>query len=163
MGRIFGKSLDFIICIALVIMSIIVFMNVILRYVFSSGIAWSIELSQLLFVLVVFLGAIRAFQDHQHIVVDIIIEAVPKKIKKLFSFLSNVIVIYTMVIMFQGSLKLVQNNMVMKTPLLKIPMSYVYSLGLLLSVSVIIFALYNMIKLFKKEVSNKESNIEHQI
>ena len=163
MGRIFGKSLDFIICIALVIMSIIVFMNVILRYVFSSGIAWSIELSQLLFVLVVFLGAIRAFQDHQHIVVDIITEAVPKKIKKLFSFLSNVIVIYTMVIMFQGSLKLVQNNMVMKTPLLKIPMSYVYSLGLLLSVSVIIFALYNMIKLFKKEVSNKESNIEHQI
>lgn len=161
MGGLFAKVLDFIICIALVIMSVIVFMNVILRYIFSTGIAWSVELSQLLFVLVIFLGAIRAFQDHQHIFVDIIYELVPGKVKKVFSFFSNIIVIYTMVIMLLGSIKLVENNTVMKTPLLKIPISYVYSVGLLLSISIIIFALFNIIKLFKNEDVKKEPKLDH--
>lgn len=51
-------------CLAL--MAVLVFVNVVLRYGFSSGIAASEELSRLLFVWMVFIGAAAAYPAGEH-------------------------------------------------------------------------------------------------
>ena len=61
------------IALCLAAMCVLVFSNVVLRYVFNSGIATSEELSRWLLVWLTFLGAIVAMRQHAHLGVDTLI------------------------------------------------------------------------------------------
>ncbi len=58
-------------------MVVLVFGNVVLRYVFNSGIPISEELSRWLLVWLTFLGAIVALRQHAHLGVDTLVRALP--------------------------------------------------------------------------------------
>lgn len=60
------KVLNTLMAICLAIMAVAVFVNVVLRYGFGSGIAASEELSRLLFVWMVFIGATAAYPAGEH-------------------------------------------------------------------------------------------------
>lgn len=145
-----SKFIDYVMIIGLSIMSIIVFLNVVMRYVFSSGISWSVELSQILFLVIVFFGAIQAYKDNSHIKVDVLITKVPPIWQKILAVASNVIIFIVICIVFKGSLQLVKENTVMSTPVLGIPQSYIYSIGLFLSVCLGALTIMKTIAIFKK-------------
>ena len=67
----------------LAIMLVLVFGNVILRYVFNSGITVSEELSRILFVWLTFLGAVVAMKDHAHLGIDSLTKRLPPLGKKI--------------------------------------------------------------------------------
>lgn len=67
-------------CLAL--MAVLVFGNVVLRYGFDSGLAWSEELARLLFVWLIFLGAILASRQHAHLGFDSVVRRLPAAGKK---------------------------------------------------------------------------------
>ena len=150
--NIISKIIDVIMMISLGIMSVIVFVNVILRYVFESGIAWSVELSQILFLVLVFFGAIQAFKENTHIQVDVLITKVPKLLQKILAIISNVIILYILYVLFRGSVQLVKENTVMTTPILGIPQSYIYAMGVILSVLISILTIMKTVQIF----TNKE-------
>lgn len=145
-----SKFIDFIMAISLGIMAIIVFLNVVLRYVFKSGITWSVELSQILFMVLVFFGAIQAYKEDAHIKVDVLISKVPLVWQKILALCSNVLIFIVVVIVYQGSLQLVKENTVMTTPILGIPQSYIYSVGLFLSICLAVLTIAKTIEIFKK-------------
>lgn len=60
------KFLDSLMAVCLAIMASSVFLNVVLRYGFGSGLAASEELSRLLFVWMVFIGATAAYPKGEH-------------------------------------------------------------------------------------------------
>ena len=60
------KFLDSLMAVCLAIMAASVFFNVVLRYGFGSGLAASAELSRLLFVWMVFIGATAAYPKGEH-------------------------------------------------------------------------------------------------
>lgn len=60
------------IVIALSLMGIVVFIQVVLRYIFDTGIPWAEELARYLMVWAGFLGGSLATRERRHIVVDII-------------------------------------------------------------------------------------------
>ena len=66
-SNIIMKSLEILVVIILAVMSILVIVNVGLRFAFSSGIVVSEELSRFLFIWVVFLGAIIAMKSDSHL------------------------------------------------------------------------------------------------
>ncbi len=70
-------------CVALLV--ILVFMAAAFRYL-GYPIVWSIDLAQLLFVWIVFLGADQALRNNNHIGVDFFINYLPKKIQKAIYF-----------------------------------------------------------------------------
>lgn len=57
----------------LAVMSILVFGNVVLRYLFNSGITWSEEMSRYFFVFMIFVGSISAMLSNRHISVDLLL------------------------------------------------------------------------------------------
>src|SRR5438309_11482415 len=61
------RVLEVVLVICLALMVVLVFGNVVLRYVFNSGIAVSEEISRWLFVWLTFLGAIVALREHAHL------------------------------------------------------------------------------------------------
>jgi len=156
--NIISKIIDYIMMLSLGIMSIIVFINVILRYLFDSGISWSVELSQILFLLLVFFGAIQAYKENTHIQVDVLISKVPVIWQKVLAVASNLIILYILYVLFKGSVQLVEENTVMTTPILGIPQSYIYAMGVILSVLIGILTIIKTVQIFRK--TEKEASVE---
>ena len=82
------------IALCLLAMVVLVFSNVVLRYVFNSGIATSEELSRWLLVWLTFLGAIVALRQHAHLGVDTLIRALPPKGKFVCFVASYLLMLY---------------------------------------------------------------------
>ena len=76
------SALEVLIAACLALMAVLVFGNVVLRYAFNSGIAMSEELSRLLFVWLIFLGAILASVQHAHIGFDSLVQRLPLAVRK---------------------------------------------------------------------------------
>ena len=74
-------------------MSIIIFIQVIMRYVFQNSLTWSEELARYMFVwLVYFAGSFTARRE-KHIRIDAAINLYPKKIRPYIEILSEIIVL----------------------------------------------------------------------
>jgi TRAP-type C4-dicarboxylate transport system permease small subunit len=76
------RALEATLVACLALMGVLVFGNVVLRYAFDSGIAVSEELARLLFVWLIFLGAILASRQHAHIGFDSLVRRLPTSWKK---------------------------------------------------------------------------------
>src|SRR2546427_12989402 len=82
------------IAICLAAMVVLGFTNVVLRYLFNSGIATSEALSRWLLVWLTFLGAIVAMREHAHLGVDSLIRALPPRGRLICFVLSYVLMLY---------------------------------------------------------------------
>jgi Tripartite ATP-independent periplasmic transporters, DctQ component len=81
--------LKFAIAACLVVMVVLVFGNVFLRYAFNTGLTTSEELSRFFFVWTTFIGAIVALREHGHLGVDLMVKALPAIGKKVCSVLAH--------------------------------------------------------------------------
>ncbi len=86
-------------------MVVLVFTNVVMRYLFNSGIPTSEELSRWLLVWLTFLGAIVALRQHAHLGVDTLVRALPPLGKKICFFVSYILMLYADWLLTLGSWK----------------------------------------------------------
>src|ERR1043165_3248319 len=93
------------IALCLAVMVVLVFGNVVLRYVFNSGIATSEELSRWLLVWLTFLGAIVALREHSHLGVDTLVRALPPLGKRICFVASYSLMLYADWLLLSGSWK----------------------------------------------------------
>ena len=61
---------------------ILVNLNIIMRYFYSRPIRWSEEVVTSLFVWTVFIGSAYAYRKHQHLGVDIVLNILPKRMRR---------------------------------------------------------------------------------
>lgn len=133
-------------------MAILVFLNVVLRYAFDSGITWSEEMSRFLFVWLTFLGAIGALKDNSHLGVDMFIKKMPLVGKKVAFVLSNLIVLYVLWLVLDGSWKSTMISTKALSPAVGLPLSYIYGIGIVVSIGMAIIVLFNIYQvLFHKD------------
>lgn len=142
--------LKFVIALLLSLMAIFVFGNVILRYLFNSGITWSEEVSRFLFIWLIFLGAILALKDNEHLGVDSLVKKLPVKGKKIVYFLSNLMMLATLVLVFIGSWKLTLLNVDQSAPATGLPYAYIYASGLVMSICMGIILISNLYRVVSK-------------
>src|SRR5690606_15870727 len=81
-ARLIIRGFEILIVACLAIMGILVFGNVVLRYAVNSGIAISEELSRLLFVWLIFMGAVLASARRIHIGFDTLQRAVGPRVRR---------------------------------------------------------------------------------
>lgn len=140
------KLLNIAIAFSLAAMSLSVFGNVVLRYVFNSGLTWSEEMSRYFFVWMVFLGAIAALKDKMHLGVDIVVNALPKGLQKAAFLISNTVVLYLLWLVLQGSWKMTILNMNSTGPATGMPLSYLYGIGIVSSIWMMILIISSLFK-----------------
>lgn len=75
----------------LILATIIVLINIFLRYVMNTGIYWSEELVTGLFVWAVFIGAAAGYKRHKHIGIDFIVNKLPEGLKKPVNIIVDII------------------------------------------------------------------------
>jgi TRAP-type C4-dicarboxylate transport system permease small subunit len=128
------RLLDGLIALALAIMVVLVFGNVVLRYAFNTGITMSEEVSRWLFVWLVFLGAIVALKEHAHLGSDMLVSRLPRVGKKICLVLGQLLMLYITWLIFSGSLAQVKINMDVEAPVTGMSVGIFYAAGIVFSV-----------------------------
>jgi tripartite ATP-independent periplasmic transporter dctQ component len=141
------RSIEALMAFFLAVMIALVFTNVVLRYVFSTGFEWSEEIARLCFIYLVYLGAIGAMRENQHLIIDSVLSRIPDIWQKAIYFLVQAGIIWMMVVLTRGSWQLVMQNLGDRWVATQFPIYLVYAVGLVTGVSIIVIALANLYRL----------------
>lgn len=98
-----GKCNQYLCGLCLATMVLVVFVNTVLRYCFNSGIIIAEELVRYLFVWATYLAVISVYYDHNHIAVTTLTDRLSPHVKLVFSTLVNVLALYGLAVLVQGS------------------------------------------------------------
>lgn len=123
--KILAKILNSFLAILLALMVIIVFSNVIGRYFLGSALAWSEEVSRFIFIWMVFLGAIAAFVNDEHLALDILVKVLPTKVAQVVAVIADSLVIYAISLITIGGFKITVENWTWLSPASEISYGYV--------------------------------------
>jgi TRAP-type C4-dicarboxylate transport system permease small subunit len=143
-SRFLQNVLNGLLALFLALMSILVFGNVLLRYLFNSGITWSEEVSRFLFVWMIFLGAIGALKDNEHLGVDMLVRRLPRPWRKTVYVFGNILVLYILWLIFDGSRKLTLLNVDSLAPATGMPLSYLHAVGMIMSAAMALIVIFNI-------------------
>jgi TRAP-type C4-dicarboxylate transport system permease small subunit len=106
----------------------LIFLGVVLRLAFNSGIPWQEELSRMLYVVVVYLGASYGMRSGDHIRVVVGFNLLPARLRKIVRVLTDMIWLFFNIVIIVYALK-VHRTMVQfpgYSAVLQIPMHYVF-------------------------------------
>jgi TRAP-type transport system small permease protein len=131
----FFRLAEFLLVTMLVLMVVMVFGNVVLRYGFDSGIMSSEELSRFFFIWITFLGAIIAMRENAHLGLDTVVRWLPYKGKKVAFGLSNLLMLGCCGLMFYGTWRQHGINATTRAAITELPMSWVYGVGYVASIA----------------------------
>lgn len=143
------KGIDYFTGILTGLMVFFVFLNVILRTFFNSGLTWSEELARYLFVFVTYIGAISAMRVNGHLGVDTLISRVKPPFQMFMYVVSQGLIAFLMWVLIEGTRKMVLQNLFSKTAALGISYSFLYGIGFITGISILIMAICNIIHAFK--------------
>jgi TRAP-type C4-dicarboxylate transport system permease small subunit len=136
------------IAVFLAMMIVLVFLNVVGRYVFSVGFVWSEEISRLCFIFLVYLGSIEAMRDNRHLMIDTLVLKVPPLAQKVIYSLIQIGIIWLMTIQTRGSWGLILQNRNNRWVTTGFPAHFVHFFGVILGVSIMVIAVFNLVRLF---------------
>ena len=111
-----------------IIMTILLFVQVVTRYCFGHAVTWAEEVATILFVWMVYLGVAAAVLSRKHLKIDAFVEMLPFKAKKTLLIITNVIFLAFSLYIIFPMMSLV-NNYAAKSatsPILKIPKALSY-------------------------------------
>jgi TRAP-type transport system small permease protein len=158
-----NKLLTILMVLCLTVMSVLIFGNVVLRYVFNTGIVWAEEMSRFLFVWMIFLGALVAFKENSHLGVDMLTRRLPFAIKRILFVISNIIVLFTLWIVIDGSWKMTLVNIDNLAPVTKLPYAYVYGIGIIAGIGIGLIILFNIYKaIFRSELTEEATIVPEE-
>lgn len=105
--------------------TILVVINIVLRYIFNSGLVWSEEVATGCFVWSVFIGAVAVFKHRGHVGVDIIVKKMPAGLQKAVGLITDVILVALNGYMSYLSVLYISKSYTKMTPVLGISSVYI--------------------------------------
>lgn len=129
---------------ALAGMVIAVFVNVVLRYVFNTSIVSYEEISRLLFVWLVAIGAIVAAFEGSHLGFDLVTSRVGPVGRKVLFWVSQLLVVLCMLLLLWGSWAQVQAGLSSFSTVLGYPLALGAAATLVLAVGLLLVAARDM-------------------
>ncbi len=141
---------------ALALMVVMVFSNVVLRYLFNSGITASEELARFCFIWLVFVGSVVAMKERAHLGVDSLISRLPRGGKIVFVLVSNALMLWVCYLFFVGSWRQTVVGWGTLKPATGIPMAFHYATGLVMSLGVAVILVGNTWRVLRGKASDAE-------
>ena len=121
------KILKVLIGLSMIVMTIVIFYQVILRYIFNASNIWSEELARYLMCYAVLLGAAVAIRRYSHLQVDFAINALPPRARCIAVSICTLVGIGFLAFFCQYGLQLCASTGNSISAGTGIPMSYVYA------------------------------------
>lgn len=150
------RWINLVIALALAVMVLLVFGNVVLRYGFNSGISVSEELSRWLFVWITFLGAIVAVKEHGHLGTDILLTRLPAIGKRVCLAVSYGLMLFCTWLLFSGALAQARINLDVEAPVTGASMAIFYASGVVFAVASGLLLLLDLWRLLSGQISDDQ-------
>ena len=150
-GNIYNKLEEYVLVGSLIITVLLIFYQVIMRYVFNNSSYWTEELARYIFMWQIWLGTSIGFRDNKHIKIELLTGKLKGKVKLLFFILSNLLLmVFCIFLVVEGKIFLDKIIFLkMETPALRIPFFLVYASLPVSSFVVCVRILVNLINEFK--------------
>jgi TRAP-type transport system small permease protein len=146
----------FLMVVALALMVVMVFGNVVLRYGFNSGLAISEELSRWLFVWMTFLGAVVALRNHAHLGTDALVSRLPTAGKRVCFVAAHVLMLYMCWLMFSGAWQQTRINYATTSAVMEVSTAWLYVSGLLFAVLAALIIAHELWKLLTGQLGDDQ-------
>lgn len=146
---------------ATILIAIIMFINVVLRNFFQSGLVWGNELSSYLNILAVFVAASAGFKSGAHVGVSVVVDfVVPKPLQKTATLITHLCVLA-----FLGLTSFLGVRMAVKqfiqhqvSPVLKFPIGALYVIAAVGLIASLIRVVMEIIKLYYPENTTSDDS-----
>lgn len=155
-GTYFFKILEGLLVLLLAGMVVMVFGNVVLRYLFDTGIDVSEELSRFFFVWLTFIGAVVVGRENAHLGVETLVARFGDRGRKICMVLSDVFVFICCAIFFWGTWLQAEINATNFAPITEISMLWVYGVGYFTSLGLGLMALFRILRVLTGRISERE-------
>jgi C4-dicarboxylate transporter DctQ subunit len=106
----------------LALMTILTFVQVVLRYVFNSGLVWSLEATTYLFAALVLFGMSYGVRTQTHIAVDLVTRRLPRRAEKIVNLVAILACLVYALLMLYGSAVFVDRLMILGNHARDIPL-----------------------------------------
>ncbi|HUG56801.1 MAG TPA: TRAP transporter small permease [Candidimonas sp.] len=117
------RVLAVVMALCLLLMLILVFGNVVMRYVFNSGIMISEEVARMTFVWLIFIGSVLAFRAKQHLAVNMVVTRLPVKSQKIIHVVRQLIILAVLWLLIEGGWAQTVIGMSTVTPVAGVPIA----------------------------------------
>ncbi len=122
-----ATALRWVMIVMMATMTIVVFAQVLFRYVLNAPLGWSEELSRFAFVWLSFLGAAWLVRGQQHLSVTAIESNVPHGMRVVLRLIQYVGALLCIVVFLRGGVGIVVNEWAQVSPATGLRMGYVYA------------------------------------
>lgn len=157
-NRFFASIVKILLIVNLISMVVIVFYSVVSRSVLNASIAWAEEISRIMFVWLVFSGAVLGLYYAEHLGLNIVTDRLKPKMKSLSEIVSWMLVIVVGLAMILGGYSLVNMVKDARTPALGIsvaikylPVLFAPFLMILISIEHLLNSLITLIQIHKSK------------
>jgi TRAP-type C4-dicarboxylate transport system permease small subunit len=123
----FIKGVDIIASIMMVLLTLVVFAEVLSRYVFNFPLVFSNESTLVLFPWMIFMGAISITKNEGHLSINFFRELLPRTGQKWAFMFAKVVMLYFSVYMVISSFKIAQAVINQPLPMLRISKAWLYA------------------------------------
>ncbi len=136
--------------------TILVLVNVFLRYFMNTGIYWSEEVATMCFVWCIFVGSAAAYKNGAHLGVDLVIKKLPKGPRAIVKILVDILLILINGYILYLSVKFVSTSYQKPTAVLAISSAWVSSSLIVGFGLTTVYAIRDLIKDIVKTVKGEE-------
>lgn len=141
----FVKGIDIIASILMVLLTLVVFGEVLSRYVFNYPLIYTDELTKLLFPWVIFITVISVTKNEDHMSINYFRELMPRAAQKIAFLISKLVMLYFSVYMLISSYQIVKQVANQTMPMLRISKSWLYMALTVSFFFVIIIVVYHIV------------------
>ncbi len=124
------KSLDrllkYVLTFLVGLLTVSVFLQVLIRFVFKYPLPWTEEVSRIAFVYSIFIGATIAVRERAHLNVDFVLVVLPARVARAIKLIGTLLVGVFLVYMTWQGVVFVRATGVQVTPVMQVPFRYLY-------------------------------------
>lgn len=137
-------------------MIVLVFGNVVLRYVFNSGIAFSEEASRFLFMWLTLIGALLVMHDKAHLGMSTVVSHLGDNAQRACRLLADAGALACCLLLAHGAWQLVEIGMDDRAPVTGVPLGIVYASLLICSLGMAAMLLHSLWRLISGRMAQHE-------
>jgi TRAP-type C4-dicarboxylate transport system permease small subunit len=142
-SRRLNQAMKFLAGFLIAAMTILVFLQVIFRYLVDAPLDWSEEMASFAFVWMALLGASVGLKNDEHPRLDIFYQIFPDWVKKFCNLIINLAILFMLVVLFIFGMQLTIAMQLQRTAALGYSISYVYAV---LPISAIVMFFHVLVK-----------------
>ncbi|MCM3716121.1 TRAP transporter small permease [Alkalihalobacillus oceani] len=122
-----NKTMGYLLALMLLVMTVVIFAQIISRYLLGESLSWSEELARFIMVWGVFIGSAIATRYQSLIAVEILPQKLPERFAKWVKLLVYAIIIIFCYYLFSYGIDMVRQVILQKSPAMQISMAIPYS------------------------------------